>query len=163
MQYNVLKDFEGHTAGEIIDGNNTTLQPLEIAAFITDGTLDPIVNEDDYEDVVVDQAFLDANPDAVAAGVELGATIQVPKTETSEEAEVVDDEQEEEDDKVEVEETAYLPENVTPSVALVYNGQEVVSNGIREVNGIEYHSLRLADGTTTDVTDEEYETMVNGQ
>jgi len=41
-----------------------------------------------------------------------------------------------------------------------FNGKEIVSDGIREVNGKEYHHIRLADGSTQDLTDEEYTLQV---
>ena len=52
-------------------------------------------------------------------------------------------------------------EETTPEVtAKTYMGKEVISEGTRMLNGKEYITIRLSDGSTYDLTSEEYELQV---
>lgn len=46
------------------------------------------------------------------------------------------------------------------SSSKIFKGQEVISDGTREVEGKTYRHIRIADGTTYDLTEEEYLTEV---
>lgn len=154
MKYNVTKDFEGHTAGEIVDSETSSLTTEQIAELITEGYIEPIMDEALYEDVTVDQAYLDAHPDEVAAGIKVGDVVTRLKTVPVEETDAgVDAAVEGADTTVETE--------VEGAPVMTYRGLTVVSDGMRiGGEGQEIHSLTLSDGSTTDVTDEEYEEMV---
>lgn len=54
-----------------------------------------------------------------------------------------------------------VPVRSAPAAAAVrkqktFNGQEIISDGIREVNGRKFHAIRIADGTSYDLTGDEY-------
>lgn len=54
------------------------------------------------------------------------------------------------------------PEDTVPTAPVfVYEGKDVVVDGFRTVEGIEFHHIQTADGAEYDVTDEAYETMVS--
>ena len=84
--------------------------------------------------------------------------VEAPK----EEAPKVEDEVEapkEEAPKVEDEVEAPKEEEVPvtpPTSKLTYMGKNVIGGGVREVNGVKYNHLTLEDGTTHDLTNEEY-------
>lgn len=54
-------------------------------------------------------------------------------------------------------ETHNHPDGTKPKF---YQGKEVLSEGTHEVNGKEYKTIRLVDGSTYDLTDEEYALQV---
>lgn len=137
MKYNVLKNFEGHAMGDVVDGSEFTDD--QVAALIADGSLEPVAVV--VETVTADQAYLDANPDMVANGLQIGDEVTVTKA-ADEEA----------PDNVVVDETTEDPR--------YYQGKQVISDGFREVNGITYHHIRLADGSENDMTDDEYNAFV---
>ena len=60
-----------------------------------------------------------------------------------------------------VEEAAGIPaEPVADVPQLMFAGQVVVTDGVRTVNGNEMHHLTLADGSSQDVSDEDYAAAV---
>lgn len=42
------------------------------------------------------------------------------------------------------------------STVKTYEGKEVISDGFREVNGRDFHHIKLSDGSSYDLTEEEY-------
>lgn len=169
MQYKVLKDWDDHKVGDVFDASTAdeSVTPELVSQLIVDGTLDPIIDASLYETIVVDEAYLTAHPDEEANGIMLGDEITRLKTEP----ELSNEEKVEEDAKLQggegeslsttAEEEANPNSEVAPEKHMTYRGQTVISDGMREVNGKEYHHIRLADGSTTDVPDDEYDAMVN--
>lgn len=155
MTYNVTKDFkfgeteykEGDVFEQTEDMNLDAIVPL-----VEDGTLAPIVNEEDFEEVVVDQAWLDAHPDAAENGIELGDTVKQPKE--------VEETEEEKTAREAAEEEATAKAEADAAPKLYFNGKLVITDTTREVEGRTYHHVRLEDGTATDVLDHEYDAMV---
>lgn len=151
MNYKLTKDWGDHKEGDVLntEADLTTLTADEIAALITDGTFEPVVDEANFHSVTVDQAWLDAHPDAVAAGVQLGDTVQEP----NEEVVVNAIEEKEEDEEVEAHDEIVKK--------MTYRGQGVISDTMRVVEGKEYRNLTLEDGSNVDVTDEEWAEMLD--
>lgn len=46
---------------------------------------------------------------------------------------------------------------------IIFEGKQVISDTIREINGKEYHTIRLSDGSSQDLTQEEYELKIASQ
>lgn len=151
MQYKVLKDWGDHKAGDVADsaGFDESVTPEILAGLINDGTLEPVVDETNFHPVTVDQAWLDAHPDAVAAGVQINDTVQEPN-----EVVVIDAVED-------VEEAEEVAEHDEVVKKMTYGGQDVISDTVRTVEGKEYRNLTLADGSNVDVTDEEYATLLD--
>lgn len=129
--------------------------------------LPEVLGEEDY---TIDEAFLELNPEIVGdPNFELGTVIKRPiigaippkpidGTNSLPEAPA---------DDATVPEAA-APENVTapdeaPEVAAapvgpvkMFDGQEVLSEGTREVNGITYRTIRTMNGSMFDLTEEQY-------
>lgn len=159
MQYTVTKDFTFGTTeykeGDVFEaGTNVTEEGLaEITGLVQEGTFEPVINEDDYEEVTVDQAWIDANPEVAEKGdIKVGDTVKQPKLAEETEEERV------------ARETAEQEKNATAAEVnepvLMFNGKKVITDTTREVNGIIYHHVRLEDGSASDMLDTEYEAMV---
>lgn len=151
MTYEVKRDFtldgveykEGTQFPEEVEVNLD-----EFAKLVSEGSVEPIFTEDDFEDFVVTQEWFDANAGQATQGdIKVGDTIKVLK------------DQEPEDEEKEKEVTSHEPVEV-PVAKLHYMGKEVVTDTTREVEGITYHHVRLEDGSASDLTDSEYEKMV---
>lgn len=169
VTYKVLKDLDAHVAGETIDGAGYTSEQL--AELIADGTLEPVINEDAYETVEVDQAYLDAHPEEVANGMKLGDTLTrlknppadpaapaVEGADTTEADAAAEKPAEEADVEASAEEAApALPVENT----MRYQGKDVIATNDHEVNGVTYHEVRLADGSTYDLNDEDFKLIVD--
>jgi hypothetical protein len=104
------------------------------------------VPETELVDFTVTQEFLDAHPEA-PEGVKVGDVIQIP--------------------------SVVMPAKVTPPPVVpvepvvpvrepvkTFTGQTVISDGFREVNGKEFRHIKIADGSTYDLTEKEYQERV---
>lgn len=115
----------------------------------------PVIGEEDY---TVDEAFLEANPSLVGTeGYALGDVIKRPvlgEIPAKVVSPVVEEKKEEP-----VVETPVAP-SAPAEPRKFYEGKVVISDGTREVNGITYHAIRLEDGSTYDLTAEDYKMKV---
>lgn len=143
-------DAEGvvHAKGEVLDLDAAAEQTIR---YVEGNFIAPVevIDESNLEDFVVTEAFLAENPlMASEGGIKVGDTIRVPK--------VVEEETTEEAPAEEAAET----EGASTSPVMTHAGKAVVRSGAREVNGVEVHEITLEDGSTLDLSDEEYDRMV---
>jgi hypothetical protein len=154
MKYLVNKDFGDVKAGEEIEitAESQGWTPEQVAEKIQDGTLSPEITDVEYEDHTVTAEDLIANPAFEAQGIKVGDIIQLPKI-TQDDVIV----------KEPIEESSNEDETIkdVEEVSKTYLGQTVISEDIRNVNGKDYHVIRVTDGSTYDLTDEEYELAFN--
>lgn len=73
--------------------------------------------------------------------------------------ELVDASQSQNNDEQQQEETPAEPV-VPPTPVKKYSGQVVVSDGFSTINGIQYHHIRIGDGTEYDLNDADYSEYV---
>lgn len=148
MKFKVLKDSGNHKAGDEVEievGPDFT--PEQIATLINDGTIEPIFNEADFDDKVL--AEEDITPEMAKNGLKVGDTIKVPKG-------------------IPVNAVAHTvaaevaPANVVAAVdpneepRKRYRGQIVITDGFRDTDGGKVHHIRIADGSTYDLSDKDY-------
>lgn len=177
VKYKVLKAFEftrddeqkfSFEEGAEIDAQSIFTDE-QLGGFIKDGSLELIVPEGDVYDgpmgqykITGEAEYTDENGDPTGF-LEVGSIQTLP--EPIGEQFVADGVAE----KV-VENTT---DNTTNSASLnpptsgdvlppkSFEGKEIVSDVTRDVNGKTYHHIRLLDGTTQDLTDEEYASKVS--
>lgn len=140
-----------HAKGAVIDLDPASQTTID---SVTAGLIAPVevLDDDKLEDFVVTEAFLAENPLlASEGGIKVGDTIRVPKEVEKDEPVVGIDA------AVEGADTTVETETVP---VMTYAGKTVVRSGTREVNGVEVHEVTLEDGSIIDLTDEEYDRMV---
>lgn len=106
-----------------------------------------VIADENMEDFVVTEEFLTENPlMASEGGIKIGDTIRVPKIPEEEKP---------------LEEETIGEEVVTPAEpVMTFAGKTVVRSGTRMIGELEVHEITLDDGSTLDVSDEEYDRMV---
>lgn len=99
--------------------------------------------------------------DEVLIGEEVKDTFEVEKEEIEvvSREEMVDNLGEEAVAKIESEAIEYKNE-LNDSIKKQYQGKEIITEGNREVNGKVFINIRLIDGSTHDLTSEEYSLQV---
>jgi len=121
---------------------------------------------------IVTQDWLDENPDSL---LKVGDEREGDTPEDEEEDEPKEDEDAPKEEAPKVEDEVEAPKEEAPKVEdeveapkeeevpvtpptskLTYMGKNVIGGGVREVNGVKYNHLTLEDGTTHDLTNEEY-------
>lgn len=105
-------------------------------------------------DHVVSEEDLANNPDLADEGVKAGDTIQIPEEPTQ--ADLEQKLNQELGLEADIAEAAPAEAPAAKS----FKGQSVISDGFREVNGKNYHHIRLADGSSLDLSEEEYVAQV---
>lgn len=149
MEYKVLKEWEEHKIGEVINLSTKTFTDEMLADLISDGTLEPIFDEADYVPHTVTLEDLDGNPELAKNGVIVGDIIQIPKTKVSLEKPIEP-----------VPSPVVEPEVISDEPRNRYNGQIVISDGFRHVNGNRFHHIKLEDGSEYDLGEIDYITKV---
>jgi len=126
--YKYLADFDGHKAGDI-----SALDPalFNIDEMIAGGVIEEASEDADAEAKAEEEAAAkaQAEKDAEEKARQEGADAINSEAEAS---------------------AAY------DAPRRMYRGQEVISIGTRELNDKTYHTVRLADGSTEDLTDEQF-------
>lgn len=109
--------------------------PAQLSEEEMEDTEDHIITEENI------QEFKDANP---GVEVNVGDVFKVPKFPEQAEAEDIKK-------KVPIEEI---------SIKKFYLGKEIIRDGNREVEGIPFHSITLTDGTSYDLSESDYASLV---
>lgn len=132
---------EGEVVANVPAESVVALDPEsdDVKQLLSDGLIEEVV------DPVVTQEWLDAHPDSA---LQIGDPIPAEGDATAKK----DDDAKRDD----VQEEAKAPAEPVKK----YRGQVLISDGMRTVNDKEYHFIRIADGSTYDLTDEEYENEV---
>ena len=142
MIYNVLKEWGAYPAGSQFDDSTVedgSFTPEVAAELEKDGTLAPVVPTG----AVVPEA-----PVAPEAPVEPAPEVPVAPEASAPEVPA---------------EPAPVASEVPVAPAekvLTYQGKVVISTTLREVNGVTYEHIRLADGSEMDVSGDEYAAIV---
>lgn len=105
------------------------------------------------------------NPEETDGGPKIGDVIELPEGETTDKlvnggfVEIVADEE----DKDEEENEGSEEEDVgtVPAKVLMYKGKKIITSAPRVVNGVTHQEVKLEDGTTFDLSEEEYKTDVS--
>lgn len=151
--YKVLKKWGDYKKGSIFTDDNSVTQD-EIEALVEKGTLELILPEQkEYK-------FLVEFGDDASSKYMPGDIIMIPTAGwTQEQAdervadgtiELVSAEEEKQE------------ETVSPvEVSKTYMKQVIISEAPRDINGITYHHIRIADGSEYDLTDTDYKTYVS--
>lgn len=157
LNYVVSKDFDDFKTGEVIEVSSWLV--TDIQDRVTEGFIREYIEEDGMEDFTVTQDYLDMNPGLV---FEVGEVIKVPKIILPTE-EVVSNEKElpsEEPASVETPLPAVEAVRTPESKSMYHAGKLVISDTMRTVGESEVHQVRLEDGSTMDLSDEDYNAMV---
>lgn len=144
--YKYLVDFDGHKAEDT--------EAMDPALF----NIDALVG-----DGIIALASDDAAAEAAAALAEseaAAAKAQADKDEAEAQA-AADAAAAEDQAKADAEAEAAAAQAAAAKVPVrMYRGQQVISTGHRELNDKTYHTVRLADGSTEDLTSEEFAAQV---
>lgn len=109
------------------------------------------------EDEIVTPELYDLYPEFSAIGLKVGELIPVGFAYGTDD-EDVEEEIAEDDGAVDSEtDSISAPQDAEEKH---YGGKLVISDGFREVNDRRFHHIRLEDGSTNDLTDEEYDKNV---
>lgn len=167
LEGKTVVDGEGVTRGQ---GHVLELAPEMdyVKQLVEGGFIAPVkeLGPEDLEDFTVTEDFLAENPGMADSGIVVGDVIKVPKTEEKPLEDETATNDVVGDGAVEAapaaEETpAEEVEVADEGPVMSYRGMRVISSTTREVNERELHHVRLEDGSEQDITDEEYEVMVN--
>lgn len=124
----------------------------------------PITGEEDYE---VTQDFLDMNPEMATGddAVKVGDVIKVPTLGEIPVKEVPPAPTTEANTGIQADADANVDADapVRADPVKVLGGKLIISEGTREVEGRTFHTVRLEDGSSQDLTDAEYEDQVRVQ
>lgn len=140
-----------HAKGEVLELDVANEQTVR---YVEGNFIAPVTeySDDQLEDFVVTEEFLTDNPLlASEGGIKVGDTIRVPK-EVEEDEPVIGI-----DVATEGADTTVETETVP---VMTHAGKAVIRSGTRIVNGVEVNEVTLEDGSTLDLTDEEYDRMV---
>lgn len=164
IKYKVLKEFGELKEGEVFARDSFDETDERMEEMVAEGILELVAENDKF---VVTQDHLDSNPFFASLGIPVGTELEYDPTvvisredaiaqgidvETIEKETLAAKEKEEEsNDNV----------GVAPSgPEKTLDGKKVISETNRIVNEKTYHVIRLEDGSTQDLTDEEYEAKV---
>lgn len=167
QKYKVLKEFEGLEVGAIVAVNVfADLSSDEIDNLIADGTIE-IVSETVDEKYIVTQEHLDNNLYFASLGIPVGTEVQYdPSVVISREEAInqgIDVEAIEAEDLKEKENSGANVDDIEtaiPTKDKIYMGKKVVSEREHDVNGKSYVEIRLEDGSTSDLTHEQYKSDI---
>lgn len=166
-KYTVVKDFGEYKAGDVIEFNQDNFDKTE-QELVAEGLVAPEADEVEHE---VTQADLDANEYFASLGIAVGTLVPYdPSVVISREeaiaqgidvdaieAKIAADKQATDDAAKEQEQQA----EASLVIGKTYAAKIVTSESSRETNGKTYHSITLDDGTTTDITDDEYQALAD--
>lgn len=176
MIYKVAKEYEGLALGQEIstDENTSEAEQVKFDELVAEGVLE-VVDEKGvvYDGPMADYKVLQEFPlkdenGEVTGTAEVGSVLNLPvpvgegltndglveayvNVDNASDATVQADHANEEQAADDI---------ATDEPVKLYDGKRVISEGVREVEGKVFHTLRLEDGSTYDVTDEDYETKV---
>lgn len=154
--YTVLKDFGDVKEGAVLSQEDVaSWTPEELAERLADGTLVENVSlSGETVSYVVTQEWLDLNPGTdfkIGDEIEIPKEVadQLPKVEGAPTGAVADE----------------IPADEVPQPAtekpLIYGGKVVIADGHRTVGETEFHHIRTEDGAEFDLTDADYQAMVD--
>lgn len=140
-KYKVIGEIEGFEKDSVISEEALPVEDIE--KYVSEGSLEEVV---DGEDAGVNSD----EGDEITTGT---ADEGIEATNTTGTAVAEDQDFEEQEEKNE--EPVPAPKTL--------GGKNIFGVSTREVNGKTYHTVRLEDGTTQDLTDEEYEEKILSQ